>query len=328
MIFGELESKELGVKYVPDGERGVSITKYLRDENDVAVPEEIDGMPVKKIMPYAFADKNMKYLQLPRSLEIIDHHGFSGCRRIQKIVFPEKLEIIGNYAFYNCWDIREIHLPASLRSIGFGAFMNCEMLSELVQDKVEGQEISIGSIMNDLTQPMHVTVRHLYPDREPEIAKTFFTEFHYETVEVVSICRRVSTKIVGTGSWMRYCIGSQDIDYVKYDSMFNVICREDNDKIKITVAVERLMYPYELREDAKNVYTRFLREHAMESAQYFLESDSIEKLKFITRLGLLDREEIDKLIDNTIRMNKTEYTAFLMDYRHKNFDIAEEEFLL
>lgn len=315
------------MEYVKD-EKGVSIVSYLFDDPEVVIPSEIDGIPVTRIAAEAFSGKKMKYIHLPRKLEVIEHHAFSECRNIQRLVFPQSLKSIGNYAFYNCWDLQTIHLPSRLRSIGFGAFMNCEKMTELIQDKEEGHEISIGSILNDLSQQIHVVIKHIYPDREPEVAKVIFTEYSYEIVSVVSICKREAEKPTGTGVQMRYCVGSQDIDYAKYDNMFNVIRRDDGFDTIITVVVERLMYPYALTSEAENRYREYIDEHAFEAAKKFLNEDEMDKMHFVVEMGVLGQEDIDSLIDDSISRDKTEYTAFLMDYRHRSFSMAEESFVL
>ena len=327
MIKGTLMTDTYDLEYTKD-EQGVTIVSCLMDEPEMVIPSQIDGLPVIRIASEAFSYKKMKYIRLPEQLEYIDHHAFSGCRNIRHIEFPASLKVIGNYAFYNCWELKEIHLPSRMQSIGFGAFMNCEKMTELVQDKEEGHEISIGSILNDLSQQIHVVIRHLSPGREPVIAKVLFTEYSYEIVTVVSICKRAAEKPTGTGVQMRYCVGSNDIDYLKYDSMFHVLKRDDGFDAVVTAAVERLMFPYMLTGEARRRYMDYIREHALEAALKFLREDCLDKLRFITDQGVLEREQIDAVIDESISRDMTEATAFLMDYRHKNYDMAEEEFVL
>ena len=43
-------------------------------------------------------------------------------------------------------------------------------------------------------------------------------------------------------------------------------------------------------------------------------------------LGVLDSDEIDQAIDLALSLDKTEFTAFLMDYKHRNFSMADESF--
>lgn len=305
----------------------VTIIRYEADEMRVRIPASIDGIPVTRIEPYAFSEKSMKYIQLPETLEVIDHHGFSECRQIRQLDFPEGLKTIGNYAFYNCWGLEEVHLTASIRSIGYGAFKNCEKLAEIVQDKVEGQDISIGSILDDLNQQIHVVMRHLYPDRPEEKAMVIFTEHDYEVVaNVASMCKQFEATEIGSGKYIRYCIGIHDVDYNKYDGMFHVLLRGDSFDTIITVAIERLMYPYALTTDARETYTAYIREHNLEAAEKFVRDDAMEKLRFLAELGAMDSGTVDSAIDLAMTLNRPEYTAFLMDYKHQHFGMAEMSF--
>jgi hypothetical protein len=269
----------------------------------------------------------MKYIQFPDTLEVIDHHGFSECREIRQLDFPESLKTIGNYAFYNCWGLEGVHLTAYIRSIGYGAFKNCEKLSEIIQDKVEGYDISIGSILDDLNQQIHVIMRHIYDDQPAKEARVIFTEHDYEVVaNVASMCKQFESTEIGSGKYIRYCIGIHDVDYVKYDGMFHVLLRGDTFDTIITVAMERLMYPYALTMEAKDTYTAYIREHAFQAAEKFVRDDDMEKMNFLAGLNVLDSQTTDKLIDIAVDLGRTEYTALLMDYKHRHFSMAEMTF--
>ena len=220
-----------------------------------------------------------------------------------------------------------MHLTAHIRSIGFVAFKNCEKLSEIVQDKIEGLDISIGSILDDLNQQIHVIVRHLYPDKPVEEARVIFTEHDYEVVaNVASMCKQFESTEIGSGKYIRYCIGIQDVDYNKYDGMFYVLLRGDSFDTIITVAMERLMYPYALTLEGEHTYKDYIAEHALEAAKKFIQEDDKDKLTFLVDLGVLDSDETDQAIDLALSLDKTEFTAFLMDYKHRNFSMADESF--
>lgn len=329
MIFDKHFSEEHQMEYAPVP-GGLTIVSYLQDEDEVVIPSKIDGQPVIKIEPRAFSGKSVKYISFPPTLRTIDHHGFSECRQLVRIEFPPQLEVIGNYCFYNCYGLQMIHLTPYIRSIGFGAFKNCENLTEIVQDKIEGCDISIGSILDDLSQRIHVTMMHLYPedpDRDPEPAKVIFTEHTYEIVaNVASMCKQFESTEIGSGKYMRYCVGIKDVDYVKYDSMFYVLQRGDSFDTLITVAMERLMYPYALGLEAGHTYTEFIREHAAEAAEKFMQDDSMDKFRYLLGMDVLSAPETDALIDRAVMQKKADYTALLMDHRHKHFSMADETF--
>ena len=306
------------------------ITEYSGDDHQVIIPDLLGGYPVSRIEPYAFSSKQMKYITFPAGLKRIEHHGFSECRNVERLDFPDSLTWIGNYAFYNCWDLRCVHLTAYIRSIGYGAFKNCEKLSEIVQDKVDGWDISIGSLLDDLDQKIHVTMNHLYPDepdRPAEPAMVIFPEHDYEIVaNVASMCKQFESTEIGSGKYMRYCIGIKDVDYIKYDRMFYVLLRGDPFDTIVTVAIERLMYPYGLTMEAAGVYRDYLAEHVLEAAEKYIKEDNIEKMRFLADEVGLDKDTCDQALDLADRYARTEFTAFLMDYRHRHFSMADDDF--
>lgn len=326
MFFDTRYSEKDKMTYVIQDE-AVSIVRYEADEGSVAIPAAIEGLPVTRIEAYAFSGKQMKYVIFPETLRVIDHHGFSECRQVKRLQFPEHLSWIGNYAFYNCWGLEQVHLTPYIKSIGYGAFKNCEKLYEIIQDKAEGWDISIGSLLDDLDQQIHVIMRHVYPDKPVEEGRVIFTAHDYEIVaNVASMCKQFESTEIGSGKYLRYCIGIHDVDYAKYDSMFYVLLRGDSFDTIITVAIERLMYPYALAREAAASYRSYIEEHSREALLKFLKDDDREKLSYLLEMGVCKAEDIDEALELASDRQMAEYTAILMDYRHSHFSMADESF--
>lgn len=146
---------------VEDG--GITITGFRvhRDfEGEVIVPDvlripdEIGGMPVRKIGEGAFRNVKLNRLVLPEQLNSIGRNAFSACR-FESISFPDSLSVIGAGAFASC-EFSEIHLentgvriipekcfgwcmqlkkivfPDTLTSIENNAFVECVRLQQLI----------------------------------------------------------------------------------------------------------------------------------------------------------------------------------------------------
>lgn len=135
-------------------DRGITITRYVGDENHVVIPSEIKGVPVKKI-GMAFKDfvelravtipegvteigfwaftgcTNLASVKLGKDLKKIGGYAFSRCSALSEIIFPEGLEQIGEEAFSGCAGLRRVSLPNSVREVGFSAFFNCTGLEEM-----------------------------------------------------------------------------------------------------------------------------------------------------------------------------------------------------
>ena len=77
-------------------EQGICILRCYAKESRVVVPEEIEGLPVTEIAPYAFAADMEKEPKNPGELPCI-------CGELlEELVLPGTVERIGRYVFYNC----------------------------------------------------------------------------------------------------------------------------------------------------------------------------------------------------------------------------------
>lgn len=90
-------------------DQSVAIQQYQGDEEEVLIPAQIEGRPVKEILRYAFTMTEATHVELAEGIEVIA---------------PE--------AFGMCESLRYVSLPSSLKEIGAGAFKSCELLREIV----------------------------------------------------------------------------------------------------------------------------------------------------------------------------------------------------
>lgn len=142
------EWKNSGLYYYIILDNGtVEITQYdglLSKEEDLYIPNEIDGIPVSSIGISAFGMcLSLKKVTIPEGVTRIRDWAFSGSWNITTVVLPDSIESIDYYAFCECFALKEINLPANLKSIGDGVFSTCRALEALtIPDGVE----SIGSM--------------------------------------------------------------------------------------------------------------------------------------------------------------------------------------
>lgn len=313
--------------------RTVSIAKYTGTDVYLEIPEEIGGFRVTGILPRAFAGGQMRSVRFPESLEHIEHHAFTECRSLQKVDFPVHLRSVGNYAFYNCETLEYLHLTPHIKDMGFCAFCNCERLSRIVQDKVPGGTLSLKGIIDDLKQRIHVEIRYYesgqYPDGPARTARITFPEYsQMVTGNVISTNRQSIVDENGSGQQIRFCLGNDDIDYDLYDSKFWKMKSSDSFDSVLLSAFERLMFPYLLKPAAEKAYREYLSEHALQAGLKFLQEDDFEKLSFLVKLDLMDKDLVNTLIDRAVVQRKAEYTAFLMQYFRGRFGAAEDTFEL
>ncbi len=86
-----------------------------------------------------FAKTNIRKINLPSTIKVIEPSAFEECTQLRDIVFPDGLIGIGDKAFYKCSSLVLGSLPDSLITIGESAFNSC------------------GKIGNSITIPENIT---------------------------------------------------------------------------------------------------------------------------------------------------------------------------
>lgn len=117
-------------------EGGIAITTYRGKDQEVVIPETIDGQPVVEIGDNAFnrsypGDRQITKVSIPASVATIGARAFF-CPSLAEVNFAQgsRLESIGEGAFTSC-NIAQLALPDGLREIGDRAFHNCHPLASV-----------------------------------------------------------------------------------------------------------------------------------------------------------------------------------------------------
>ncbi len=103
--------------------------KYLR------FPAEVNGIPVREIGAFAFADIKMDGVELSDSIEVIGEGAFRNTG-ITELRFSQRLKTIGKAAFENC-SLERLEFPEQLSSIGSRAFAGNMNLWTVLIHKVD-----------------------------------------------------------------------------------------------------------------------------------------------------------------------------------------------
>jgi hypothetical protein len=95
------------------------------------VTELVIGDGIRSIGWHTFEGlDNLKKVNLPNSLKVIESYAFLMCGNLTDITIPSGVTSIGDGAFEGC-NFTKINLPNSITSIGFAAFANCDSLKEI-----------------------------------------------------------------------------------------------------------------------------------------------------------------------------------------------------
>ena len=99
---------------------------------DLVIPETIDGLPVRKIMPAAFSlCQSLTSVSIPSTVREVGERAFSWCTSLTNVTFAEGTAAVGSCAFTNCVALQSVTLPKSLSFIGPGCFARCEALESV-----------------------------------------------------------------------------------------------------------------------------------------------------------------------------------------------------
>ena len=138
----------------------VTITRYKGTDEDVVIPDEIDGRPVTTIGHRAFKRcTSLTSITLPDSVTTIGDYAFEGCTGLTSITLPTGVTSIGSAAFWGCTSLTSITLPNSITAIGDWAFARCHSLTSI--SVPNGCSIGTGAFEDC---PATITIR----DKEDE----------------------------------------------------------------------------------------------------------------------------------------------------------------
>jgi len=129
-VYGVFQYKNLG-NYIE------IVATSSTAKGAVAVPSEIDGLPVKSAGDHAFAgNQNITSIKLPDTLTSIGKGAFWGDTALTSITIPEGVTQIKDETFLNCMSLIRVSLPDTLKSIGVRAFYNCAVGEVDIPDSV------------------------------------------------------------------------------------------------------------------------------------------------------------------------------------------------
>lgn len=316
------------------------------------MPERIEGCPVTELAPYVFSahleEKKLedglregRLLLAETEKEGVGNRTFSGQEltgdappmlppalkgmELRIVTLPRTLKKVGAYAFYNCNALEELRFFGSLGDLGAGLFTGCHHLERLDVTFEEGETSCLQEILMEVPEKLSVALHG------KEEARLIFPEFYEEGVENTP-ARILMTKMHGSGMDYRNCFYHKSFDFQAYDHCFYRARAEEEFATVFRMAVGRLLYPWGLREDKKEGYEDFIRNHLEDAAREAVGEKEKELLVYLTHTFILDhpngRELLKRMIDRAVSERYTEGAAWLMDVLHQKFQSGAKVFEL
>lgn len=300
-------------------ENGISIDKYNGKEGFVAIPEEIDGMKVKKIGNEAFrGHREIREVSFPNSLEYAGDYAFCECRGLKRADFGDKLNYAGEHIFYNCRKLEKISIPSGLEYIGDGFAKNCENLKNVTVSSDKNLSSSVSGFLNELSGEIVVKIGETG-------GELIFPSFGYEYIDKC-YSKTFETVTHGAGVLYRRCIEKHRINYDLYDSAFKYAVREELPQTMCRIAVNRLQSQSGLTEESKKRYIDYLTEHIEDTVRIVVYYENIDFIEVMEKEKMLSEEVLASAINITSEMDRADFTAEFMDRKMRLFGRKKKVF--
>ena len=92
------------------------------------------------------------------------------------------------------------------------------------------------------------------------------------------------------------------------------------------LALDRLRFPWDLKEEARAEYRDFLAREGDLAGKALISADQGEALDFLCGLRLLDEAAFGRLTAFAAEADKPAALALLMDHKHKTFGRAKKNY--
>ncbi len=299
------ESCRLSFAWRRKGEE-VTITECIRCGERVALPETIDGAAVTAVGGYAFRER----------------------KQLVGISLPSGIRSIGRHAFYNCRRLASLSLPAGIADIRDGAFKNCEGLRRISFRLDQTGRLCMKNILYDLEQDIQCGILAEGEDGKPqERIRLVFPKNTYEYI--ANDAARIFHEVAyGSGYYYRQCVSERDMDYARYDELFDYASREERSGIVTWLAFCRLAYPYRLGDRARSRYLAWIRAHIEELTEMIIENDDYEAAGRLAALEGVDEPDAGRMVRAARESGSAEYTSLFLIRKRERFGGAAGRFEL
>lgn len=274
---------ERGFLYrIENGE--ITVTGYEGEISYLQIPEELEGLPVRRVGKSAFAKrKDLVYVRL-----------------------PENLRTLERFAFYDCPLLERAVLGGGITDYYDGVFRQCGSLREVEINLSGGRFTVLKDLLADYDRTLRVQLR--LADGEACLTFPDFLMVYDED----TFARAFHSHFEGWGYACRECVSRKGIDFRGYDRTFERISRTDI-PLAAQIALDRLCRPYALEEKAGREYEEFLRREAGTVILQVVSSGREEWLRLLTDRQLLTQEAVRAGIQAASAGGKTVFVTILMN---------------
>ena len=291
-----------------DKHKYVMITGFEGNTSNLVVPAQIEDLPV----------------------EAIGNHAFSGRQDLISVQLPGTVKTLFGFAFHNCRKLKKIALFDSIDDYYDGVCRQCDSLKEVEITMVRGWYEVVRNFLADNDRTLRFMLRINSSAAEgddfgnpTETVALTFPEYVYDFNEN-TMARTIQFSIAGSGMFYRECVDRRSIDYRQYDRLFEKAVI-DGGEISENIAIDRLIYPVELGDEARKVYEEYvlanseiiLRRPVETSGEEPENLDRVKALLTYKGTGGVEKLVSPYAVDEAIKLSSdkklTRMSAVLMD---------------
>ena len=275
------------------GNEYIEITGYEGTIRHLTIPASIEELPVRSIGKSAF----------------------SGREDLLSVELPATVDTLGRYAFYNCKNLRSMRLYDRVEDYYDGVIKQCQSLSEITLHQERGSFSVMKELLADNDRRLTFSV-------EPIGLRLTFPAYVYDFVEDVE-ARVLHHKIEGSGYPYRECVTRKGVDILAYDKLFSHVISDDYEAA-IMVALNRLRYPVELEDAAKEQYEQYLEQNARIVLLKLIEQECSEEIRYLCDACLITKEALEDGLYEAADKKLSAVTAILMEYQRQHFTAHQQ----
>lgn len=228
-------------------------------------------------------------------------------RDLEQLILPDSLQAVGDFAFYNCSRLRSLSMGTALIRFGSDAFMNCASLHTVTLRGSMGQASGLKQL---LCQRM-VDTEVVFEQAGTVDGKVFYPEYD-EMYDEIGPAHIFAMSLRGEGFRARQSFQDGVLDLAGYDGVFEQACAEESEKTLCHMAWNRLYYPVNLSEAARQRYKGYLKEHEMILLKELLNRGAIEELLHFIREHIVSEKVLTEGIKMASELEMAEGVAQLM----------------
>ena len=232
---------------------------------------------------------------------------------LEEVTLPDSVQVIGSCAFYNCRSLRLLTVGSGSLTVGSDVFLNCFALETIRVQAAPGDSTGLFALVNNITE----AVRALFwlPGEARPRAGLWYPAY-WEDVEE-SPAHILLHTFSGQGYHYRQCFLDGKILSAEYDAIFPDGHAAEDQGVAAMLCFDRLRWPWNLTEKAKDPYREFLASHTGLVLQRLLKAQDTDSIKDLLALDVLDAAAFAEGAALAAKADNAAAAALLADAEHK-----------